>query len=201
MTHTVSLVTDPLTDKLEEKLPPWTRELLGCLTEREREAFVLRETGSSLGDAGDHLGVSRERIGDLVESATRKMTDAARQAVLLHKHVPSIQPHAPPVSCKAEQCRVPEAMRRALDLPTEVLGLTWRAVTCLREGKVVYIGHLVQRREYELLRINGLGRKTVREIRNAVTALGLHFGMEVEDWAPPNARTPATEPSRSKSEE
>ena len=29
--------------ELEARLPPWTRELLACLTERQRAAFVLRE--------------------------------------------------------------------------------------------------------------------------------------------------------------
>jgi hypothetical protein len=64
---------------LKERLPPWTRDLLAVLTEREHAAFVLREPGMTLAEVAEQLDVSVERAGDLARTAARKMIEAARR--------------------------------------------------------------------------------------------------------------------------
>lgn len=63
-------------------------------------------------------------------------------------------------------------------------GLSGRSVNCLRNANIVYIGDLIQRTEAEMLRTPNFGRKSLNEIKEALSGLGLHLGMEVEDWPP-----------------
>jgi len=69
------------------------------------------------------------------------------------------------------------------------LTLSIRSENCLRNDKIVYLGELVQRTEAEMLRTPNFGRKSLNEIKEALAALGLHFGMEVPAW--PTKRAPA----------
>jgi DNA-directed RNA polymerase subunit alpha len=57
-----------------------------------------------------------------------------------------------------------------------------KTVDELRYEIIVYIGDLVQRTEREI----GLGRTSLNEIRIALAANGLGFGMEIINWPPEN---------------
>ena len=65
------------------------------------------------------------------------------------------------------------------------LGLSARATICLRNESIVYIGDLVQKTEGEMLRIPNLGRKSLYEIKEVLTGMSLHLGMDITDWSPP----------------
>jgi DNA-directed RNA polymerase subunit alpha len=51
---------------------------------------------------------------------------------------------------------------------------------------IVYIGDLVQKSESEMLRTPNFGRKSLNEIKEVLTVMGLHLGMQIEGWPPEN---------------
>jgi DNA-directed RNA polymerase subunit alpha len=68
----------------------------------------------------------------------------------------------------------------------EDLELSVRAANCLRNDNIVYIGDLVLKTEYEMLRTPNFGRKSLNEIKDELDKLGLNLGMEIPDWPPEN---------------
>lgn len=66
------------------------------------------------------------------------------------------------------------------------LELSVRSANCLKNDNIVYIGDLVQKTEAEMLRTPNFGRKSLNEIKEVLSQMGLHLGMEVESWPPDN---------------
>jgi len=89
----------------------------------------------------------------------------------------------------------PEGMgERKPDLPfnphllrkVDELELSVRSANCLKNDNIVYIGDLVQKTEAEMLRTPNFGRKSLNEIKEVLTSMGLSLGMEVPGWPPDN---------------
>ena len=70
--------------------------------------------------------------------------------------------------------------------PVDELELTVRSANCLKNDNIVYIGDLIQKTEAEMLRTPNFGRKSLNEIKEVLSGMGLHLGMDVEDWPPDN---------------
>ena len=66
------------------------------------------------------------------------------------------------------------------------LELSVRSANCLKNDNIVYIGDLVQKSESDMLRTPNFGRKSLNEIKEVLTNMGLHLGMDVEGWPPEN---------------
>ncbi|MCA8867961.1 MAG: DNA-directed RNA polymerase subunit alpha [Rhodobacteraceae bacterium] len=66
------------------------------------------------------------------------------------------------------------------------LELSVRSANCLKNDNIVYIGDLIQKTEAEMLRTPNFGRKSLNEIKEVLTAMGLHLGMDIVDWPPDN---------------
>lgn len=66
------------------------------------------------------------------------------------------------------------------------LELSVRAANCLKNDNIVYIGDLVQRTESEMLKTPNFGRKSLNEIKQVLTEMRLHLGMDVPGWPPEN---------------
>ena len=66
------------------------------------------------------------------------------------------------------------------------LELSVRSANCLKTDNIVYIGDLIQKTEAEMLRTPNFGRKSLNEIKEVLSGMGLHLGMDVEDWPPDN---------------
>jgi len=66
------------------------------------------------------------------------------------------------------------------------LELSVRSANCLKNDNIVYIGDLIQKTEAEMLRTPNFGRKSLNEIKEVLSDMGLHLGMDVEDWPPEN---------------
>ncbi len=62
------------------------------------------------------------------------------------------------------------------------LELSVRSANCLKNDNIVYIGDLIQKTEAEMLRTPNFGRKSLNEIKEVLSGMGLHLGMEVENW-------------------
>ena len=66
------------------------------------------------------------------------------------------------------------------------LELSVRSANCLKNDNIVYIGDLIQKTEAEMLRTPNFGRKSLNEIKEVLSGMSLHLGMDVEDWPPEN---------------
>ncbi|MAI58471.1 MAG: DNA-directed RNA polymerase subunit alpha [Rhodobacteraceae bacterium] len=66
------------------------------------------------------------------------------------------------------------------------LELSVRSANCLKNDNIVYIGDLIQKTEAEMLRTPNFGRKSLNEIKEVLSGMGLHLGMDVDDWPPDN---------------
>ncbi|MEC9345771.1 MAG: DNA-directed RNA polymerase subunit alpha [Pseudomonadota bacterium] len=84
-----------------------------------------------------------------------------------------------------ERSGEPEFNRNLLRKVDE-LELSVRSANCLKNDNIVYIGDLIQKTEAEMLRTPNFGRKSLNEIKEVLTAMGLRLGMEVPGWPPEN---------------
>jgi DNA-directed RNA polymerase subunit alpha len=66
------------------------------------------------------------------------------------------------------------------------LELSVRSANCLKNDNIIYIGDLVQKSESEMLRTPNFGRKSLNEIKEVLTHMGLTLGMQVVNWPPEN---------------
>lgn len=62
------------------------------------------------------------------------------------------------------------------------LELSVRSMNCLRNDNIVYIGDLVLKTENEMLRTPNFGRKSLNEIKEVLSQMGLYLGMQVNGW-------------------
>ena len=74
----------------------------------------------------------------------------------------------------------------ALLRKVDELELSVRSANCLKNDNIVYIGDLIQKTEAEMLRTPNFGRKSLNEIKEVLSGMGLHLGMDVEEWPPEN---------------
>ena len=63
----------------------------------------------------------------------------------------------------------------------EELELSVRSANCLKNANIKSIGELVQKTEGEMLRTKNFGRKSLNEIKEVLSTMGLGFGMKVDD--------------------
>lgn len=66
------------------------------------------------------------------------------------------------------------------------LELSVRSANCLKNDNIIYIGDLVQKSEADMLRTPNFGRKSLNEIKEVLSRMGLHLGMEIPNWPPEN---------------
>ena len=75
---------------------------------------------------------------------------------------------------------------RIQDIPE----LTVRHNTCFNNKEIVYLGQLVQKNHDQLMSIRNFGRKSLRGLEQFLSQLGMHLGMDVGDWKPPDEHEP-----------
>lgn len=68
----------------------------------------------------------------------------------------------------------------ALLKPVSELELSVRSANCLQNANIKYIYELVSKTEGEMLRTKNFGRKSLNEIKEILTNMGLGLGMKVD---------------------
>ena len=63
----------------------------------------------------------------------------------------------------------------------EELELSVRSYNCLKNANIKTIGELVQKTEPEMLRTKNFGRKSLTEIKDLLSEMGLSLGMRLDD--------------------
>jgi len=91
----------------------------------------------------------------------------------------------PEEAAKPEEDDEP-AFNRQLLRKVDELELSVRSANCLKNDNIVYIGDLVQKTEAEMLRTPNFGRKSLNEIKEVLSTMGLRLGMELPAWPPEN---------------
>jgi len=94
---------------------------------------------------------------------------------------------------RKEEKKEPE-MDPLLLRPVDDLELTVRSANCLKAENIFYIGDLIQRTEYELLKTPNLGKKSLTEIKDVLAQHGLSLGMKLESWPPAALKEKVGEP-------
>ncbi|HVY89567.1 MAG TPA: DNA-directed RNA polymerase subunit alpha [Hyphomonadaceae bacterium] len=85
-----------------------------------------------------------------------------------------------------EEAKPDLAFNPVLLKKVDELELSVRSANCLKNDNIVYIGDLIQKSEAEMLRTPNFGRKSLNEIKEVLSGMGLHLGMTVENWPPEN---------------
>jgi DNA-directed RNA polymerase subunit alpha len=67
----------------------------------------------------------------------------------------------------------------------EELELSVRSANCLKNAEIHKIYQLVAKTEAEMLRTKNFGRKSLNEIKEVLSEMGLTLGMKLEGFAPP----------------
>ncbi len=91
------------------------------------------------------------------------------------------RPEEPPEEIDRDVERMYENLKRSV----EELELSVRSYNCLKNANIRTIGDLVQKTETEMLKTKNFGRKSLNEIKEILSEMGLSFGMKLgEDGRP-----------------
>ena len=86
----------------------------------------------------------------------------------------------------AEPAGDTQQINRYLLKKVDELELSVRSANCLKNDNIIYIGDLVGKTEAEMLRTPNFGRKSLNEIKEVLSSMGLRLGMEIPGWPPEN---------------
>jgi DNA-directed RNA polymerase subunit alpha len=79
-----------------------------------------------------------------------------------------------------------EVLNENLYRSVDELELSVRSANCLKHANIKLIGDLVQKTEAEILATKNFGRKSLNEIKELLTDMGLSLGMKLDNWPPKN---------------
>ena len=71
----------------------------------------------------------------------------------------------------------------------EELELSVRSANCLKNAEILKLYQLVQKSEPEMLKTKNFGRKSLNEIKEVLSEMGLSLGMKLEGFVPPEEDT------------
>ncbi len=73
-------------------------------------------------------------------------------------------------------------IRNLLNMRVDELELSVRSSNCLHAANIVTLEDLIRKTESEMLRYRNFGRKSLNELNNILSELGLSFGMDVDKY-------------------
>jgi len=77
-----------------------------------------------------------------------------------------------------------------LDRSVEELELSVRSYNCLKNANITTIRELVQKTEQEMLKTKNFGRKSLNEIKEILSAMGLSLGLKFDEKGNPIVSPP-----------
>jgi DNA-directed RNA polymerase subunit alpha len=87
-----------------------------------------------------------------------------------------------PVEAAAPIIDEPTPLNPNLFKSVDELELSVRSANCLQNANIRYIGELVQRTESEMLKTKNFGRKSLNEIKELLTSMGLELGLVLDNF-------------------
>src|SRR6201995_5347432 len=73
-----------------------------------------------------------------------------------------------------------QKMKKLLNMSVNEIELSVRAANCLNNANITTVGQLAQKTEAEMLKYRNFGKKSLNEIKDKLTQLGLSLGMKFE---------------------
>ena len=74
-----------------------------------------------------------------------------------------------------------EDLRRKLNMSVNEIELSVRAANCLNNANITTVGELAQKTEAEMLKYRNFGKKSLNEIKQKISDLGLALGMTFDN--------------------
>ncbi len=71
-------------------------------------------------------------------------------------------------------------LRKLLNMSVNEIELSVRAANCLNNANITTVGNLAMKTEAEMLKYRNFGKKSLNEIKDKLTALGLGLGMNID---------------------
>jgi DNA-directed RNA polymerase subunit alpha len=71
-------------------------------------------------------------------------------------------------------------LRKLLNMSVNEIELSVRAANCLNNANITTVGQLAMKTEAEMLKYRNFGKKSLNEIKEKLTALGLALGMNID---------------------
>ncbi len=71
-------------------------------------------------------------------------------------------------------------MKKLLNMSVNEIELSVRAANCLNNANITTVGQLAMKTEAEMLKYRNFGKKSLNEIKDKLTALGLSLGMNID---------------------
>ncbi|OJY61977.1 MAG: DNA-directed RNA polymerase subunit alpha [Sphingobium sp. 66-54] len=139
----------------------------------------------------DRLNLTIETDGtvtpeDAVAYAARILQDQLQLFVHFEDQLPSAAPSGATAATAEEGEGDTNQINRYLLKKVDELELSVRSANCLKNDNIIYIGDLVQKTEAEMLRTPNFGRKSLNEIKEVLSSMGLRLGMDIPGWPPEN---------------
>ena len=79
-----------------------------------------------------------------------------------------------------KQDEVKTKLKKLLNMSVNEIELSVRAANCLNNANITTVGQLAMKTEQEMLKYRNFGKKSLNEIKEKLTALGLALGMNFE---------------------
>ena len=89
-----------------------------------------------------------------------------------------------PEPVEEEEEEEEERLNENLFRPVSELELSVRSANCLKNANITLIGELVQKSENEMLKTKNFGRKSLNEIKEILSEMGLSLGMKLDNFPP-----------------
>jgi DNA-directed RNA polymerase subunit alpha len=71
-------------------------------------------------------------------------------------------------------------LKKLLNMSVNEIELSVRAANCLNNANITTVGQLAMKTEAEMLKYRNFGKKSLNEIKDKLTALGLSLGMNID---------------------
>lgn len=93
-----------------------------------------------------------------------------------------------PVKTEEKSSAAGNQLNENLFKTVDSLELSVRAANCLENANIKFIGELVTRSESEMLKTKNFGRKSLNEIKDILSEMGLSLGMKIDGFDPSTLR-------------
>ncbi|ETR74489.1 MAG: DNA-directed RNA polymerase subunit alpha [Candidatus Magnetoglobus multicellularis str. Araruama] len=151
--------------------------------------------------------VSNARVGqktDYDKLTLEVWTDGSIQPEDAVAYAAKIMKEQVSIFINFDEDQEPELLEEEEDIPTqtynenlyrsvEELELSVRSANCLKNANINKIYQLVQKTEAEMLKTKNFGRKSLNEIKEVLTEMGLGLGMKIDGFVPPRDEVPDEE--------
>jgi len=134
--------------------------------------------------------VENTRVGNITDydkltlEVWTNSTISARDAVslaakILNDHLELFTDLSDSIDSRSTVIEKPEAQRdKVLEMTIEELDLSVRSFNCLKRAGINTVGDLISRTEEDMMKVRNLGRKSLEEVINKLSAMGLAMASE-----------------------